>query len=188
MIDQPVTWHDIERELETYVYPAQDQDVLIFGGGLQGINAAPELAKELSIVAFCDNDWQKQGTTISDLPCIAPSEISRFENPFILVSTIKYYRAVSQQLAACGLPFCTVDAYVTHKYFDCFFQVYQMLDERSRGIYAGMLLSRISGNQERIADLCEGQQYFALPQFRFCDIQEVFVDCGAYTGEMFKHF
>lgn len=88
MIDQPVTWHDIERELETYVYPAQDQDVLIFGGGLQGINAAPELAKELSIVAFCDNDWQKQGTTISDLPCIAPSEISRFENPFILVSTI----------------------------------------------------------------------------------------------------
>ncbi|MCI8439541.1 MAG: FkbM family methyltransferase [Oscillospiraceae bacterium] len=188
MIDQPVTWHDIERELETYVYPAQDQDVLIFGGGLQGINAAPELAKELSIVAFCDNDWQKQGTTISDLPCIAPSEISRFENPFILVSTIKYYRAVSQQLAACGLPFCTVDAYVTHKYFDCFFQVYQMLDERSRGIYAGMLLSRISGNQERIADLCEGQQYFALPQFRFCDIQEVFVDCGAYTGENVQTF
>ena len=44
MIDQPVTWHDIERELETYVYPAQDQDVLIFGGGLQGINAIGNFA------------------------------------------------------------------------------------------------------------------------------------------------
>lgn len=188
MTDQTVRWHDIEKELQTNTYPNANNEIVIFGGGIHGINAAPLLKETLPIVAFSDNDRQKQGTMISGLPCIAPQAISQFNKPFVLISTIKHYQAVSKQLTAGNLPFCTVDAYVTHKYFDYFSKVYQMLDEQSKGIYAGMLLSRISGNQKRISSLCEDQQYFALPQFRFCGIQEVFVDCGAYTGENVQTF
>lgn len=188
MTNQAVTWHDIEKELERHAYPDQSNAVLIFGGGLQGINTASELKKELPVAAFCDNNSQKQGTAISGLPCIAPQEIAKYDKPFVLVSTIKYFPAISRQLSDMGLPFCTVDAYVTHKYFKRFFQVYQMLDEHSREIYAGMLLSRISGNPEKIPGLCEDRQYFALPQFRFCGSKEIFVDCGAYTGENVQTF
>lgn len=65
-----------------------------------------------------------------------------------------------------------------------------MLDKTSRDIYAGVLLSRIKGDQTRLPNLCEDHQYFALPQFRFCGIpeEEVFVDCGAYTGETSQIF
>ena len=188
MTNQAVTWHDIEKASGKYTYPDQNSKVLIFGCGLQGINAVSELKEELPIAAFCDNDRQKQGTMISGFPCIAPQEMSQFHKTFVLISSIKHYPAISRQLSAMGLPFCTVDAYVTHKYIERFSQVYEMLDERSKGIYSGMLLSRISGNQKQISSLCEDQQYFALPQFRFCGIQEIFVDCGAYTGENTQTF
>lgn len=188
MTNESVTWQDIERALEEYSYPEQNDEVFVFGCGPRGINIVSELKKELSVVAFCDNDKQKQGRMILGFPCVAPQEISQFRRPFALVSTVKYYPAISRQLFDMGLLFCTVDAYVIHKYFDCFSRVYHMLDKRSKEIYAGMLLSRISGNQERISWLCEDQQYFALPQFRFCDSQEIFVDCGAYTGENVQTF
>ena len=134
MTNQAVTWHDIEKASGKYTYPDQNSKVLIFGCGLQGINAVSELKEELPIAAFCDNDRQKQGTMISGFPCIAPQEMSQFHKTFVLISSIKHYPAISRQLSAMGLPFCTVDAYVTHKYIERFSQVYEMLGERSKGI------------------------------------------------------
>lgn len=188
MTNESVTWQNVKRELDAYSYPDGGDEVLILGGGLQGMNVAPILKEEIPVVAFCDNDRKKQGMMLAGLPCIAPSEISQHENPFVLISTLNHYPAMSRQLSDMGLLFCTLDAYVAHKYCDRFAQVYEMLDNQSRRIYAGMLLSRISGNQKRISDLCEDQQYFALPQFRFCGSQEIFVDCGAYTGENVQTF
>lgn len=188
MIDMTVTWSDIEKELQACPCPDETNEVIVFGAGLLGQSEAPCLRTTLSVCAFCDNDNRKHNTRISELPCISPQEAVQYKRPFILISTIKNYSVIEEQLTKIHIPFCSVDAYVLHKYWNQFSEVYRMLDEDSRGVYAGMLLSRMKGERKRLPALCEEHQYFALPQFRFCGIQEVFVDCGAYTGENTQTF
>lgn len=190
MIDMTTTWSDIEKELQTCSYPDETNEVIVFGTGLLGQSETPCLQKTLSVVAFCDNNSRKCNKKILGLPCISPQEAVQYKKPFMLISTIRNYSVVAAQLTEIHIPFCSVDAYVVHKYWDQFYEVYHMLDETSRGIYAGVLLSRIKGDQTRLPDLCEDHQYFALPQFRFHKVEEeeVFVDCGAYTGETCQIF
>ena len=183
-----VTWSDIEKELSTYTLPNEHNEVVLFGAGFLGETEAPLLKNELNIVAISDNDPKKWKKEIAGIPCIAPEKILQYKNVFVMSPVVKFYPQIAKQMQELGISHCTVDAYVVSKYLSEYAKVYQMLDETSRHIYAGMLLSRIQGDASRIPYLCEEKQYFALPQFRFCGIHEVFVDCGAYTGENSQEF
>lgn len=184
-----IVWSDIECALEALPIPEAGSGLIVFGIGLLGVNSAPLLQKDgLPVRAFCDNDHKKWGTEAEGLPCIAPQELLHWENPFALVSTVKHYLAVHRQLEEMGIPNCTLDAYAVRSHLSDFQAVYAMLDEESRRIYAGVLLSRLTGNPAGFRALCSDHQYFALPEFRFPGIDEVFVDCGAFTGENSQQF
>ena len=161
-----VTWSDIEKELSTYTLPNEHNEVVLFGAGFLGETEAPLLKNELNIVAFSDNDPKKWKKEIAGIPCIAPEKILQYKNVFVMSPVVKFYPQIAKQMQELGIPHCTADAYVVSKYLSEYAKVYQMLDETSRHIYAGMLLSRIQGDASRIPYLCEEKQYFALPQDR----------------------
>lgn len=188
-MNEPVSWNDIERELQSCTFPDKDDEIILFGAALLAQVTTPMLLKEdLRILAFCDNDERKWGTQIHGLPCIAPKELKEYNNPFVLVSAIKYYVDISRQLSEMGIPCCTVDAYVARQHLSRFHEAYCLLDDVSQNIYAKVLLCRIKGDLTEIRDICMDNQYFALPEFRFCRANEVFVDCGAFTGENTQTF
>lgn len=142
------------------------------------------MRSELNIIAICDNDKDKQGTVIEGLPCISPDELSEYQNPFVLISTNKYYRSVHQQLADMQIPHCSLDAYVVHKYFKEFERVYHALDDVSKEIYAGVLLCRMTGDIPGLEQYYCAEQYFCLPKFRWLQNRDgAFVDCGAFVGD-----
>lgn len=184
-----IAWSDIERALEALSAPEAGSSFVVFSGGLQGRNSAPLLQKEgVSVRAFCDNDRKMWNTEVAGFPCVVPQELSRWKDPFALVSSVKHYPAIHRQLEEMGIPHCTLDGYVVRSHLSDFQAVYAMLDEESRPIYAGLLLSRIRGDLSEFRILCSDNPYFALPEFRFPGIDEVFVDCGAFTGENSQQF
>lgn len=188
MQEEKITWIDIEKELQNHTFPDRRNTVILFGAGNMGQLEKPLLTDDLLISAFCDNDPRKQGQKIGGITCIAPQDIRRYENPFVLVSTLPCYPEIAGQLAEIGVQCCTVDAYAVWKKRDLFSTVYQWLDDVSREVYARVLLSRIQGDKSQFSSFCTDHQYFALPQFRFCESKEVFVDCGAFTGENIETF
>lgn len=184
-----IVWSDIERALEALPVPKPGSDVIVFGSGSLGVNSAPRLQKEgIPVRAFCDNDRKMWNTEVAGLLCVAPQELSRWKHPFALVSTIKHYLAIHHQLEEMGIPHCTLDGYIVRSHLSDFQAVYAMLDEESRQIYAGVLLNRLTGNPSGFRTLCSDHLYFALPEFRFPGVDEVFVDCGAFTGENSQQF
>ena len=187
-MDTAMKWDDLTRELELGEFPDKQDEVIVWGAGLMGQLEVPLLKETLHIAAFCDNSEGKQAVDILGLPCISQEQILAYNRPFVLVSTIKNYSAIKPYLVRMGVRHCTVDAYVFHQHMEKFYQVYCDLDTHSQEIFAEILRCRLTGDTKHIYRICSDDQYFALPQFRFCNEDEVFVDCGAFVGDIVEKF
>lgn len=162
--------------------PNETDTIFLFGGGLCGILAAALLKEKLT--AICDNNRAKQGSTIEGLPCISPQELFGYQNPFVLVSTVKYYKDIHQQLESMGIRHCSLDAYVVRRHLAEVEEVFSLLDDASNEIFAGVLLGRVTGDLSAVEQYCCDNQYFCLPKFRYLAGETgVFIDCGAFVGD-----
>lgn len=68
-------------------------------------------------------------------------------------------------------------------------ECYDMLeDEKSKSVYADIVLARMEGRYP-LTETCEyGNAYFAIDSFLSDNDQEVFVDCGAFVGDTVEKF
>lgn len=79
--------------------------------------------------------------------------------------------------------FTTLDGYVFCRHSDKVLTVYDMLeDELSKRSYANMILVRML-YAEQDQTLVREKTYYDVPEFTVADESEVYVDCGAYTGD-----
>ncbi len=184
MIESENLWSQITNILETNIYPKEGQDVFLFGAGLQGTLSVSHLKKHFNVLAFCDNDVNKQGMLIDGIICVSPKALTQYSNPFVLITSIKNYQNISIELSALNVSYCIVDAYVMHRYFRSFFDVYQLLDSASKRVYAGVLLCRLKADISSIEQYCSDQQYFCFPRYRYLNQNDIFVDCGAFVGDI----
>lgn len=177
-------WDKVIELAQQASRPAAGQKVFLFGGGLGGHLTVPLLKTELDLVAVCDNDTRKQGTQIEGLPVISPGTLKQYKDPFVLVSSCKYFWSIREELLSMDVPHCSVDAYVISQNWAAFQAVYDQLDDESRRVYAGILYCRLQSDSRKIAEYCCDNQYFALPQFRYGNVNGICVDCGAFTGDI----
>lgn len=183
-MDYQQNWKKIKEIVNSTPMPEASDTLFLFGGGLMGALAVSVLKDELEIIAVCDNDTKKQNLTIEGLPCISPQKLNDYKNPFVFISTVKYYPVIHQQLTTMGVRHCCLDAYVVRQHFAEFETVFQMLDNESRRVYAGILLCRVSGDVSDAEKYCCDNQYFCLPKFRYIRGEKgAFVDCGAFVGD-----
>lgn len=183
-MDYQQNWKKIKEIVNSTPMPEASDTLFLFGGGLMGALAVSVLKDELEIIAVCDNDTEKQNLTIEGLPCISPQKLSDYKNPFVFISTVKYYPVIHQQLTTMGVRHCCLDAYVVRQHLAEFETVFQMLDNESRRVYAGILLCRVSGDVSDAEKYCCDNQYFCLPKFRYIHNEKgAFVDCGAFVGD-----
>lgn len=183
-MNHETAWNDILNLLEHTVYPAEGQEIFLFGGGLCGTLPIPILRTELNLLAICDNDKQKQGTEIEGLPCIPPKALQQYQNPFVLVSSSKNYQYIHEELFDMGIPHCNLETYVVCKKLSAFREVYQSLDEESKRVYAGVLYCRLVGDITGIEQYCISDQYFCFPKFRYIGSNDTYIDCGAFVGDI----
>lgn len=177
-------WEQIQTLAKRIQRPAEGNELVLFGAGLIGALAASTLKDTLHITAICDNSTEKQGTTIEGLPCIPPDGLARYHDPFVLVSTNKYYQSVHQQLEQMNVPHCSLDAYVVSTNLELFERVCALLDDASKEVFTGVLLCRMTGDIRGLEQYYTPNQYFCLPSFSWLQNRDgVFVDCGAFVGD-----
>lgn len=183
-MDYQQNWEKVKEIANSSPMPEDDDTLFLFGGGLIGSLAVSILKDELEITAVCDNSEEKQALLIEGLPCISPRKLNDYKNPFVFISTVKYYSAIHEQLTEMGVRHCSLDAYVVRQHLAEFESVFQMLDDESRRVYAGILLCRVSGDVSDAEEYCCDNQYFCLPKFRYIHNEKgAFVDCGAFVGD-----
>lgn len=83
--------------------------IIIFGTGRMYERHRQELSK-LPIVAFLDNDPNKQGTTLDGIIIISPSNIHQFNYDYIFIMSV-HYKEMREQLLVQGVPSsCIIDS------------------------------------------------------------------------------
>lgn len=74
-----------------------NQRILIFGTGEAGKRFYQMFHQKYQVLAFVDNDQNKQGTTLNSLPVLSPAEINTMSFDAIYIAS-QYYRVIYQQL------------------------------------------------------------------------------------------
>ncbi|MDD3068290.1 MAG: FkbM family methyltransferase [Acholeplasmataceae bacterium] len=134
---------------------------------------------------YIDKDTHKQKELFYGKNVIAPAEISKINNPFILISSqnINMTNEIKQELTEMSYPTYTVDEYIFAKNIERIENVIQLLsDEKSIFVYCSMILNRITNTRPN-EEIFEGDQYYAILPFRRIASDEIFVDMGAFVGE-----
>lgn len=75
----------------------QATKAVIFGASLSGCSAFSDIADLYEVLAFADNDSNKHGTQIENIPVISPSDIAALEPDVILIAS-EFFEQIEGQL------------------------------------------------------------------------------------------
>lgn len=169
---------------------AAAEAVVIFGAGTQGRFANRYLRNHgVSVCCFADNDPDKQGTLVDNIPVVSPQDPAIASAPVVLIATRHAVLPVHQQLDKMNIDNLSFDAFFVAGNLDRIAHVRNDLlqDDRSRLSYDGILKTMLTGDNSYCALVMEGNQYFALPEFVNIG-NDHFVDAGAYVGDTIEKF
>lgn len=189
-----MTRKDVERLLTENVPEIENKELWIFGAGNTAAlyyNGLLRLEKEgFYINGYIDNDKRKWGHKWNHKDVVSLDSLKNKKNNIcILICSIqsKIVSSISRQLSKDGFKYYHIDEVIFKLHKEEILQVYDLLDNDSKKIYAILLKERMH---------CEGiqlpvdmnEQYFALRPFMFTNPGEVFVDCGAYVGDTIERY
>lgn len=180
------------------------QRFILFPAGVACKELFPHLLKwNMNIIGFGDNDTTKLGKYLYGLPIYSIEEIiNHCHDAYIIISSSKYYDEIYTQFLNAGFdtkhllpidypmfaPDFDQETYL-QEHFAQYEMVYDWLaDEESRDIFLSLINYRMTFDHRYIGDiLSEGQQYFDKQLIQFRE-NEVFVDCGGFTGDTYAVF
>ena len=152
---------------------------------------------KLGINVLCDNNPDKWGKTFKGLPCVSPNELAKLDN-LIVIPLIGDREPAFRQMHGLNIRCldpeeCLNESFSKTLHSKEWFsnnrilEVYDMLaDDESKRVYASVLTNRISFWRYPYSDLyTEGPYFSNLYEMRN---DEVFIDCGAYTGDTVLRF
>lgn len=165
--------------------------IILFGAGVYGSMVADYFNKlGRRIELFCDNDIKKQGKLYNGILCVSPNALIDYEDAMIIITARHKTEELSLQLDQLKVQFISFDKLlisIEYKRINMLFNEF-LSDEISKNTYFTLIKAMFDGDKAEIANYCDENQYFCLPQFMLSDIDEVFVDCGAYVGNTIERF
>lgn len=175
----------------------EDKKVFIWGTGNTALlyqEGLIRLEKEgFQIEAYCDNNMKKFGVDhfFCGKPVLSFDELPKDQMTLVLICTPQpdAVKAISAQLQDSGILVMHIDEAIFKLHADEVMECYESLsDELSKNIYAQLVYCRMNGIYPAQSLVCREEQYFCLQSFMKPDPEEVFVDCGAFTGDTVESF
>lgn len=187
-------WEEIEKkvkEIKIEKERLKEAKIILFGTRMNGSFAYEKMKKEYTIFAFSDNNSEYWGGNYEGLPVIPPEQLKKIENVFVIITvTGHHYLPIKKQLSEMGIPYITYMEYVLFYKYDKFKMVYDELleDDFSKRTYLHILMSHLSCDMNYLREIFVRNQYFEIPEFCVPISNEVFIDCGAYTGDTLENY
>lgn len=186
--------------------------VVIYGAARMGRLFKENLVKNnIKIAAFIDTNPDLWGRLIESIKVISPEEAKAeyFENP-ILVASLLHETEIYETLKKMGFPLAYPLSFLNFKYpgifispeyhqqFDSLFEAesqseiietgHLMADEESKRVLYNLIKFRLTFDKNCLKKIkSKGIQYFP-PDIMSLSDEEVFFDCGAYTGDTVEQF
>ncbi len=188
-------WQKIEEKVKKICIDQEKlkkAKIILFGAGLNGSIAYEELKKDFTIYAFTDNNSKLWGGKKETLAIISPNELKNISDIFVIISVNgANINVIKRQLEEMQLEYCTYFEYIISNKWKLFCKVYQEIleDDFSKSTYQSVISANLTGDWEKIKEVFVKEQYFALPQFYSLQVKpDVFVDLGAYVGDVLEEF
>ena len=131
------------------------------------------------------------GGTYQGISVISPEKLKEITNCFVVITTSEfYYLPIKKQLNDMGIDGITYMEYVLIHHYDKLEMVYSRLleDEFSKKTYLYILMAYLTCDMACFRNIFVRHQYFEIPEFCIPCRNEVFVDCGAYTGDTLENY
>ncbi|MEY8388157.1 FkbM family methyltransferase [Oscillospiraceae bacterium 38-13] len=144
---------------------------------------------------FIDDTPGKAGTLFCGKPVITLKEAQETCKSFLIL-LCSFLPETREKMAASlekspieNAEICMEwEEYIFSKHAEEVLAVFDMLEDPvSKATYSNMIQARM-GKAEQDQTLVCGQQYFAVSEFAKLNIDEVFVDCGAYVGDTLEQY
>jgi len=159
----------------------------------------------IQVSAFSDNDKKLWGHDINGLKVLSPSDLKKNSEQMVII-TSKYVKQIYKQLRECGcqsiVPYYVLDVLYQKEFRDerhksviteirkgrkSIEKVYSLLqDEKSRKLFLDILRFRTTLSPKYLPQI-DSEQYFPGKFWRM-QIDESYVDVGAYTGDTLQQF
>lgn len=186
--------------------------VVIYGAAETGRMYKANLVKEgITILAFADSNPDLWGMDIDGIKIISPEELKKnYPDTPILVASAFYDTEIYEML--CKMKFSLVypvsflnynypDIFVSPEYFQEFDSLfipgnqYEILklnelweDKKSKEVFYNIIRFRLTFDKSYLKAIkSKYKQYFETPIIPLSQ-EEVFIDCGAYTGDSIVNF
>lgn len=190
MIDRTV----LNKALNENVPDISGKNIWIWGAG-NTAQLYQEGFKRLSrdnfeIQGYIDNDLTKIGDVFNGKPIISPAQLKQLENICILLCSIRpeVLEEVGVQLNELRVEWYLVDEVILKTHRKEVMLCYDLLyDKQSKDTFANLIIWRISGKKTNVK-VEWGNNYFALEPFTLSSPDEIFVDCGAWRGDVVEQY
>jgi FkbM family methyltransferase len=186
--------------------------VVIYGAARLGVIFKTNLDRfNISIAAFADSNSKLWGRQIEGIKVISPDALREdySHNP-ILIASLLYETEIYDMLRAMHFPLIYPLSFLNHQHPDIFpspeyFQTFSSLfspnnqsdifevqrywvDDHSRKTFYNLIKFRLTLNKTYIKRIKSNYPQYFEPEIIHISPEEIFLDCGAYTGDTIEHF
>jgi FkbM family methyltransferase len=185
---------------------------ILYPAGLMARSAAETLQHMgVRLIGFGDSNPLLWGKPIDNFPVFSPQQIMlEFPDASILLASGMYDSEITEMLVSLGckwiypLPFlnhCLPEVFAAREYQNSFEevtnpanhakinQVYQLLaDEESRRVFASKIEYMVTLDKRKLDQIFSTRPQYFDPEIIHLSDREVFVDCGAFTGDTLNEF
>ena len=171
-------YEENKKEIEDIDKIVEKEGVSLFGAGQYGEFVSEYLLKNgYKINCFIDNNPNKHGTKINDIDLSKNSKV-------VLITAHHSVDEIIEQNKYLYNNIISFEKWFSIKRFSDFLDIRNMMnDNNSKEILDILVYAKITGNESLCENIYEGNQYFAIPKFKFGSINEIFFNVGAYTGD-----
>lgn len=202
-LNRSVAQQEKRMRYQEFFSLTEKKKICLFGTGVMGQYFCHQILTNGGRVdLFCDNDIGKQNKpVVNDILCISPEELYQMENVMVLIS-LNAVDQVYDQLKSHGIH----DIVKHPEYFCPFYQDMDQEKDIDVEKYVAELFNILGDNQSRevlctklkayystlnklnvhsYGKICSDNEYFP-EDIAYGKGNQVFVDCGAFTGDTFK--
>ncbi len=166
------------------------EGVAIYGAGFVGTWAVSYLQSlGANVKYFIDQDPQKNGTEIKNIPVILPSNPGVSSKIPVFIAARHAVTEVAEVLKNKNITAVSFDGYYIVKNYEKFklVQLHLSHDPVSVKTLSAILLALLTGSVNSCRSVMQKDMYFCLPEFSGT-FNEIFVDAGAFVGDTIERF
>jgi len=212
-----ISKHDYERKIDkafpdpSYIFDRK-HPVVIYGARVMGQDFLSKLReRSIPVHAFCDGNRDLWGSYIGGVKVLSPQQLGRMSRRTpILIASLIYQNEIYDILSRKGFTLVYPISFLTHKFPNIFIcarykdifnslfsernqakidKLYKLFeDEESRKTFFHILKYRLTFDPANIARIRSKYDMYFEPPIITLGASEVFVDCGAFTGDTLKIF